>query len=306
MTAAPVGYEIHMTPAPAGAVVAYVRAQRDAIAEHEPGVRAGAEDAVHDMRVAIRRLRSTLRSFRGMWERARVDALRAELKWLADQLGAVRDGQVMATRLREAVRAEPLTLIVGPVEARTQQRLSEETAEGFERLCAALDGDRYARLLGEVDKLADEVPENGNRWVHKRVRQAVRRADRMLDAADSVAPAPGLDADHERDTRLHEARKAYKRGRYAVEAVGPSAGRPARLLAKRLKALQDVLGTHQDTVITRAVLRDLGMRAYREGENAFSYGLLHARQLAAGEEALRDLPAASARARRPKVRRWLA
>jgi hypothetical protein len=59
-------------------------------------------------------------------------------------------------------------------------------------------------------------------------------------------------------------------------------------------------------VVTRAVLRDLGMRAFREGGNAFTYGLLHARQQAAGEAALAEVPSAAARARRRKVRRWLA
>jgi CHAD domain-containing protein len=294
-----------MSPAPAGAVIRYVRAQRDAIIRHEPGVRAGDEDAVHDMRVAIRRLRSTLRSFRGMWDRERADALRGELKWLADQLGAVRDGQVMAARLREAVRAEPLSLIVGPVEARAREHLGGETSTGFERLCAALDDDRYARLLADLEELAGAEPEVGGGWVYRRVRRAVRRADRMLDAARSgdSARIPG----HERDSSpLHEARKAYKRARYAVEAVRPAAaGRAPKRLVKRLKALQDVLGAHQDTVITRTVLRDLGMRAYRDGENAFTYGVLHARQRDEGEQALRDLPAATARARRRKVRRWL-
>jgi CHAD domain-containing protein len=278
-----------MTTAPADAVGQYLRAQRDAITEQEPGVRAGDADAVHDMRVATRRLRSTLRSFRGLWDRERVDALRAELKWLADQLGAVRDGQVMAARLRDAVHAEPMTLIVGPVEARIRERLDTETAEGFQHLCAALDSDRYARLLAELDDLDVGATKNKG-WVRRRVRKAVRRADRMLD--------DGHD--------LHEARKAYKRARYAVEVLQPESGKPARRLVKRLKALQDVLGTHQDTVVTRIRLRDLGMRAYRSGENAFSYGLLHARQQTAADVTLRDLPSARVRSRRPKVRGWLA
>jgi CHAD domain-containing protein len=279
----------------AGAVVAYLRAQRDAIAANEPGVRAGDEDAVHDMRVAIRRMRSTLRSFRGMWDRRRVDVLRGELKWLADRLGPVRDGQVMAARLAGAVRAEPRPLVVGPVESRIQHYLGADTSDAIERVRGALDGDRYARLLAETDALVDATADQGDGWVLRRVRKAVRRADRMLDDADARD-------NHDRDTQLHEARKAYKRARYAAE---PFHRKPARRLAKRLKALQDVLGTHQDTVITRAVLRDLGMRAFREGGNAFTYGLLHARQQIAGDAALEDLPTATRRARRRKVRQWL-
>lgn len=294
----PLGYETVMTATPtgaAGAVVAYLRQQREALTTNEPGVRDGDETAVHDMRVAIRRTRSTLRSFRGMWHRERVDALRRELKWLADRLGPVRDGQVMAARLTDAVRAEPRQLVVGPVEARIRQHLTHDTSDALERVRAALDSDRYPALLAELDAVIEAAADRSGGWVRKRVRAALGRADRLLDGAD--APDP-----HERDTRLHEARKAYKRARYAAE---PFDRKSARRLAKRLKALQDVLGVHQDTVVTRTVLRDLGMRSFREGGNAFTYGLLHARQQVAGEEALADLPAAARRARRGKLRRWL-
>ena len=104
---------------------------------------------------------------------------------------------------------------------------------------------------------------------------------------------------------MHEARRAYKRARYAVEALIPRAGRPARRLAKRLSALQDVLGAHQDAVVTEARLRTLGVHAQRDGENAFTYGLLHARQHDTGERQLDALRAATKRARRRKLRRWL-
>ena len=104
---------------------------------------------------------------------------------------------------------------------------------------------------------------------------------------------------------LHEARKAHKRARYAVEVLRPLAGGRARRLASRLTAVQDILGRHQDTVVARALLRELGMRAYLDGENGFSYGLLHARQAAAATRTLADLPRARRRAARRRVRRWL-
>ncbi|GAA4152385.1 hypothetical protein GCM10022251_20490 [Phytohabitans flavus] len=294
----PVGYPVGMTATPsgaAGAVQAYLRAQRDVIANYESGVRAGDENAVHDMRVAIRRARSTLRSFRGMWDRERVDALRDELRWLADRLGPVRDGQVMVGRLAGAVRSEPRQLVVGPVEARIQHYVGQDTSDALERMRGALEDDQYGGLLAELDALGNATAGRDDAWVLGRVRKAVRRADRMLDSVDSLD-------EHERDVQLHEARRAYKRARYAAEAIDV---KPAHRLAQRLKAVQDVLGTHQDTVVTRAVLRDLSMRAYREGGNAFTYGRLHARQEAAGEAVLGDLPAATQRARSGKVRSWL-
>lgn len=286
------------------AVLEYACAQRDAIRAHEPAVCSGDEDAVHDMRVAARRLRSTLRTFRGMWDRERSEQLRSELTWLADQLGAVRDSQVMARRLSDAVHAERDELIMGPVAARIRETLTSDTTKAHAALLETLAGERYVRLLEDLDAFVDAPGLNdvGTRWVRKRGRRAVWRADRLLDEATMADQS--VDGD-DRDVRLHEARKAYKRARYAVEVFKPVVGKPASRLAKRLGDLQDVLGAHQDAIITGQMLRQQGIDAYQAGENAFSYGLLHARQHAAGEAALDDLPDTVRQARRGKVRSWL-
>ena len=78
---------------------AYLRAQYAAIVNNEAGVRQGDPEAVHDMRVACRRLRSTLRSFAAVLDASQVANLGDELKWLAQVLGGVRDGDVLADRL---------------------------------------------------------------------------------------------------------------------------------------------------------------------------------------------------------------
>ena len=66
-----------------------------------------------------------------------------------------------------------------------------------------------------------------------------------------------------------------------------------------------MLGAHQDAIVTADLLRDHGLRAFADGENAFTYGLLHARQAEHGRLALAGLPRARRRASRRKVRRWL-
>jgi CHAD domain-containing protein len=66
--------------------------------------------------------------------------------------------------------------------------------------------------------------------------------------------------------------------------------RAAAKTVKRLTALQDVLGDQHDTVVTRELLRDHGMRAYLDGDNAFSYGLLHARQAAEADTLTARVP----------------
>jgi CHAD domain-containing protein len=84
----------------------------------------------------------------------------------------------------------------------------------------------------------------------------------------------------------------------------PLGGKDARRLVKRFKHLQEVLGVHQDSIITRQVLRDQGMRAYLDGQNSFTYGLLHAKQELAGETSLAELGAAR-KAIGKKATRWL-
>jgi CHAD domain-containing protein len=275
------------------AVLEYGRAQRDALLAKDPAVRRDESEAVHDMRVAVRRLRSTLRTFRPLWNPQRASKLRDELKWLADQLGPVRDGEVMRERLLAAVRAEPEHLVVGPIADRIREWLDADLAQGRQRLLAALDSTRYLALLDALDELLDAAPpDTAPRTLLARARKALRRADRDLDAAQT-------------DPQLHEARKEFKRARYAAEALTPVGGKPAKRLAKRLADLQDVLGTHQDAAVTQALLLDLDDRARARGENGFTLGLLHARQREAGQRVLRDLPAAVRRARRGKYRRWL-
>ncbi|WP_435148613.1 CHAD domain-containing protein [Micromonospora aurantiaca (nom. illeg.)] len=284
---------------PAGPVLEYVRVQRDAIVGNHAAAYQGDEDAVHDMRVATRRLRATLRTFRGLWDRRESEAVRAELRRLGGELGRVRDTQVMAARLTEAVHELPGELVLGPVSARIGERFAADRAEATSGLRAALDADRYPALLARLDRLADAAPADvGRRWVDRRIRKAVRRADARLDRALAITGPDG-------DIALHEARKKLKAARYAVEVREPAAGKRAARLVKRFKALQDLLGTHQDSVVTREVLRRQALQAYADGENTFTYGLLHARQ---AETAGHDRPAvlrARDRSRHRKVRRWL-
>lgn len=266
----------------------YARRQRDALVANDPGARDGDVDAVHDMRVAIRRLRSTLKTYRTVFFADRAAHLRDELKWLADRLGAVRDAQVMGRRLDRLSSEFPAA------HERLSAALDADQTRGRKGLAEALDGERYLRLLDELDAVVGAPAAPGAGRVRRRARKALDRADGMLTDADGRTG-------EDRDVHLHEARKAYKRARYAAEVFG----RPGRKLATALTALQDVLGTHQDTVITSGLLRDHAGRAHTAGENGFDYGVLYARQRQSGDDALQQLPLARRNASRSKIRRFL-
>ncbi|GAA2757702.1 CYTH and CHAD domain-containing protein [Actinopolymorpha rutila] len=298
------------------AVATYIADQRDAIITLDPGVRRGDPEAVHQMRVACRRLRSTLRTFRPFLDRARTDPLGVELRWLAGDLGLLRDSQVQAEGLRAAIAAEPTELVIGPVERRISDHFAAEAEQARGRVAAALDSPRYATLLDNLDALVEATAgqEAGAAGLRRRARKALRRVDRRLDHAAALStrpratpsvtpPLPGVVRD--RSAALHEARKAAKRARYAAEALTAVGGKDARRLVRALKRLQKVLGAHQDSVVARQTLRDVGVRAHLDQENAFTYGLLHAREQAAAERVLEDLPAVERAIRRRKARRWL-
>jgi CHAD domain-containing protein len=299
----------------AAVALGYLGRQRDRLVEYEPRVRRDEPDAVHKMRVATRRLRSVLKTFRPFLDRAAVDRVRSELRWLGALLGEVRDREVLAARLAEAVAAEPPELVVGPVAAQIDGRLRAEAASGREELLRGLDGQRYARLLDDLDALlAGEATPRGRQpaaaEVPRRVRKAVRRADRLVAAADRAAarptgdplPLPGV---LDRNTALHEARKAAKQARYAAEAARPVAGKRAKRLAAAMEAVQELLGDHHDSVVVRSVLREQAMRCHAVGGNPFTYGLLHGRAAAAADRLEAQLAGAWRTASRRKVRSWL-
>ncbi|MFN2496135.1 MAG: CHAD domain-containing protein [Pseudonocardiaceae bacterium] len=270
----------------------YLRTQAEALRHYEPLVRQDVPDAVHQMRVATRRMRSALQVFGPVLDRERTRQYTDELKWLAGVLGPARDLEVLRQRFETAVAALPAELVVGPVAARLTRVFARREADARAEVFAALDGGRYLALLDATDGLLADPPltsrgrRSARRELPRLVSRAYRRVERRMRRADR-APAGA-----ERDAELHEIRKAAKRLRYAAEAAVPALGRPARRLRKRVKAVQQLLGEHQDAVVARPVLRELGMQAHLDGENGFTYGLLHRAETARAQQAEQDLPAA--------------
>jgi len=270
---------------PAGTVLnAYLAEQVTQIEQRDAGVRQNEADAVHKMRVATRRMRSALATFRPLVDRSVTDPLRDELKWLAATLGAARDAEVQRMHLEQAVGDEPGELVLGAVAARVELELRADYRKAYDALLAALDSARYFRLLDALDELVDTPPftelagGKAKRVLRKRVRRECRRLYGLGADEQSVA-------DDQRDVRLHDIRKAAKRVRYAGEATVPALGHPATRLAHLAETLQETLGDHQDSVVIRATLRGIGVRMHLDGDNAFSIGRLHALQQARADAA---------------------
>jgi CHAD domain-containing protein len=294
------------TASPAGDVVlAYLRGQAEKLRGYDPLVRCDTPDAVHQMRVAARRMRSALQAFGRVIDRDQTRELILELKWMAGELGGARDAEVMAQRCTAMLADLPDDLILGPVAATVTRSFERREADARQVALAALDSDRYLALHDAIDALLADPPfsraaaRRGRRELPKNVARAYRRVASRMREADSQP------AGQRRDLALHETRKAAKRLRYATEAVKPTVGKPAKRLQRRLKKVQTLLGDHQDAAVSRPVLRELAARAHLDGGNGFTYGLMYAAETARADRAEQGLPTAWRRMRKPKNTDWL-
>ncbi|MDX2969161.1 CYTH and CHAD domain-containing protein [Kribbella solani] len=254
---------------------AYAGAQVNAIRERDPEVRRDVPDSIHKFRVATRRLRSALATYRPVIDRAAGDEIRAELKWLAGELGAARDAEVQREHFAAEVAEQPVELVIGRVAGRIDDHLRGVYQEGRAAALAALESERYFRLLDALDELIARPPvTTDDHKAKKQIRELLhhdyrrmRKAVRRSESAPAIA-----DQDH----ALHEVRKAAKRLRYAAESAVPVLAEDAATLAARAEEIQEVLGEHQDSVVSRDLLYHLSLQVFADGGNTFTYGRLHA------------------------------
>lgn len=257
-------------------VVAYLAEQVGVIQRREAGVRADAPDAVHKARVAVRRLRSTLRTFRDLLDAERTEALRAELRWLGEELGAPRDAEVLRERLLAHLGELPPEAVVDAVRTSLAERLDAAHAAAHAELVGALDGERCQTLLDELVRCLAEPPlgEGADSPAPKRLgrelRKAMRRVERRWDRAEA---ASGEEQMH----WSHEARKKAKAARYGWEAAAPAIDGAVEVAAA-WEAVTEALGSVQDGAVARIRLAELAAEARAAGEPDFTYGVLWERE----------------------------
>lgn len=242
-----------------------------ALVRHDPGARLDEDsEDVHQMRVATRRLRSHLKSFAPLLDEDWAQGLRGELRWLGCELGRVRDADVLGARLAAEAAELP------PDEARAVKdllsHLTSRRGVHREQLLGALRTPRYVALLEALVEAS---------------RRPQLRGEGSEPAAAALAPL--LEASWKRlrqgvtalgrepaDAELHALRIRAKHLRYAAEAVTPVFGVRARKLGRSARALQQVLGEHQDAVVASGWLHDAAREVPREA--AFAAGMLAVRE----------------------------
>ena len=215
------------------------------IERSEGGVRDGSDiEDLHRFRVAIRRSRALIRASRPLI-RDQLASLDRELRWLGGLSGPVRDLDVLTAHLRELIdelepdQAGAESLIA----ALERERLSQG-----EVLVEAIDGVRYRELLvrfrDSVERLVAHDDEVGLR------RLAEKEHGRLRDAYEELGADPA-------DDELHAVRIKAKHARYAAELAARSEASSLAELARAIRDMQDLIGTHQDAVVAERRVRTL-------------------------------------------------
>jgi CHAD domain-containing protein len=286
-------------------VLSALRSQVDELRAQEPRVRGEVAGAVTRMRVTTRQLRSTLRGFSRLLDREATRPVIEELRWLGAQLGEENDTEAMTTQFHDLIAELPANLLPHPVIDDLERELGRLADGGKHTVQAALDNDRYRALLDALDRLLEQPPLTHRATspaateLPKNIAKALRKLDRRLEAAAALAPGT------ERDTALHQARKADKLVRYITETVAPVAGEPAGRLRRQTKKLQDLLGDYQDAVIARSLLHRLSEAAQANGQANVVYELLDALEQAREARVLNKLPRRVQRLHNDRTLSWL-
>ncbi|HEU4666499.1 MAG TPA: CYTH and CHAD domain-containing protein [Arthrobacter sp.] len=264
--------------APAAAVVtAYLTGQIGEILAQDSGVRLEEPESVHNMRSALRRVRSVLAAYRKLYAAAPVRRLRDELKWLGQLLGGPRDAEVLLARLRGHLDELPPGEGVDDVRAKVEHKVGGAYDDGYRQLQEALRSDRYFRLLDDLEAFRDRPPvlpdavAPGRRVAAKAVAKAARRLRRSHKAARRARRG----AAHE--TALHQVRKDAKRLRHVAESSALVYGKRAGKVAKAAQRQQKILGNLHDAVIARDLLATVGSRQEPTAAAA-AYAALEARE----------------------------
>lgn len=284
-------------PEPSGAQVLqdYFASQVKVLDDWRQPVIEDAPDAVHKSRVATRRLRSLLRTFRPLLDADATEPIRAELKWWADVLGAPRDAEVMKAKLVAAVEELPAEKRRGPVVTRITSELDEEHRRSHALLVAEIDGERATALMDRLHAAAVDLPTApaaeapASECLPPLVAKVCRRVDADAKKARTEKGNASL-------FWWHETRKKAKAARYAGEALVGAFGDDAKRLGKAYEAVTESLGELQDSAVAVEKLIQLAHVADAAGESTVTYWhLIDAeREIGhgakeAGEKALVDL-----------------
>jgi len=291
--AAPPDVRIGPMPGPNGLAADALRVMLATHVQHlllaDVAVRRGLPDSVHQMRVAARRLRSVLATFSSLFDPEWSAALRDDLKWLASELGAIRDAEVLQERLDKHAQVLP-EAFAAPTSEAIDIVLTRRRDTALAGALAALRSDRHDFLLQDLVEAANtpRFTDQAYRTCREALPPALAKAwgslRKAVNRLELTTPSP----------QWHAARIKAKRSRYAAESLSPVFGKKVERLTRQLEGVTEILGSHQDAHVAQQFL--LEMVPTSDGPIGFGLGLLfegeYVFEMADREEFLTMWPAA--------------
>jgi CHAD domain-containing protein/transposase-like protein len=222
---------------------------------NEPGSRLGENiEAVHDMRVATRRMRSAIRLFRPFFKANTIKPFEHALRDVARLLGEVRDLDVFMDKAQHFAQENP-ELSLDPLVIIWQKRLNKArralirhlNSKAFARFVdqfhafVTTPGAGARALPGPEEAVAYQVRYIAPRVIYEHY-EGVRAYQAVLDGAPL--------------TTLHALRIDFKRFRYTLEFFEEVLGPEIKTVIKETKVMQDHLGDLNDTHVASGVLVD--------------------------------------------------
>jgi triphosphatase len=239
---------------PCAAAHATIAAGLAQLQANEEGLLASADpEFVHQMRVALRRMRSAMGIYRDSLDPACV-AFASELHWIAGVLGAARDLDVLATAMLPGLLADHGD---APLARRVRALVANRRKQARAATCAAVRSPRYARLVLGLARAIGETPQ-----AHPGDPELIDFASRTLRKRHRKFLAHASGAARFSTAQRHELRLAAKRLRYGVEGFAPlfRARRVAAYIAT-LSDIQDDLGHANDAASASRLLGELALPA---------------------------------------------
>lgn len=270
------------------------------IGANEAELQHGDFEAVHQMRIGIRRLRAAISVFKDMLASRQTESIKSELKWLTGELGAVREIDVFVKRFKKAAKNKQAN---GTGAGSVLEDFEKERERAMRRAKTAVASPRFRRLLidaaawieaGDWQRSDDDLKRTlSERPVADAATAELRR--RWKKIRKRGAKLGDLDARHR-----HRLRIAAKKLRYASEffaSIFPSkkSTRRRKNLVAKLEAMQDGLGELNDIGVHEQLAKraiklrgEASKRIGRRTKKAFAAGRFSGREAALVESVLKD------------------
>ncbi len=271
-------------PTSGEAVITALSRLQDGLIAADLALRDGRDNSLHDARTATRRLRSVLGVFASLFEGPAGAHLQGQLREHGRILSVGRDLEVLQTRLAGQLVDEPAEYARAATQRLEQifgRRQPVARAHVHERIQSA----QYLAMLRDIDDFLADPP-----FARRAGRAATAALPGLLDAAwRTLRERADLAlADPDNTPAVHAVRKQAKVVRYATEAAVASLGDDAVVFAAANEEIQEVLGEHQDAVMSATLLAELALDSETDGVAGFVFGRLHAFEQAAAHAALDD------------------